>query len=196
MAPSTRLRARPDRRVNYAEPSGPIGTRNNLVRIEETSEPEAGSRTLLAPTASGKKRGRKPPVRKKTRAVSPEAPNASLQKNPKAVARVKAGAVVKPQAEPKTCKKLPTRKEKERPKNQECSICATTKDMSISFKAPSDACEHLQTICNLCVAKMLKTKVADRQIKDAELSCPVPKCDYLLDYAALQAIVSKAAFEE
>ncbi|KAI4691291.1 uncharacterized protein J4E84_003582 [Alternaria hordeiaustralica] len=196
MAPSTRLRARPDRRVNYAEPSGPIGTRNNPVRIEETPEPEAGSRTSPAPTTSGRKRGRKLPVRKKTRAISPEAPEASLEKDSKAVARVKAGAVVKPKAEPKTRKKLPIPKEKERPKKQECSICATIKDTSRSFKVPNDACEHLQTICNLCVAKMLKTKVADRQLKDAELSCPVHECDYSLDYAALQAIVSKAAFED
>jgi hypothetical protein len=43
---------------------------------------------------------------------------------------------------------------------------------------------------------MLKTKVAERQLGEAELSCPFPECVHLLEYVALQAIVSKAAFEE
>jgi hypothetical protein len=43
---------------------------------------------------------------------------------------------------------------------------------------------------------MLKTKVAERQLKEADMSCSMPKCDYVLDYVALQTIVSKAAFAE
>jgi hypothetical protein len=43
---------------------------------------------------------------------------------------------------------------------------------------------------------MLKTKVAERQLKEADMSCPMPKCDHLLDYPALQAVVTKAAFTE
>jgi hypothetical protein len=196
MAPSTRLRARPERRVNYAEASGPRGTRRNPIHIEESPEPEIGSRAAPIPVAPARKRGRKPAVRENARGASPETPEASRKKTSKAVARVKAGAVVKPKAEPKTRKKAPTPKKKERPTKQECSICANKKDTTRSFKAPDDACEHLHGICNLCVAKMLKTKVADRQLKQAELSCPVPECDHSLDYAGLQAIVSKAAFEE
>jgi hypothetical protein len=125
-----------------------------------------------------------------------ETPDASHKTTRKRVARVKAGAVVKPKAGPKVRKKSPTPKKKERAKKRECSICATSKVVSRSFGAPDDACEHLQNICNLCVAKMLKTKVAERQLKEAELYCPFPECGYSLDYTLLQSIVSKAAFEK
>lgn len=148
------------------------------------------------PVASTQKRGRKHAVRANGIHASSGSSDASPIVAPKRVARVKAGAVVKPKTEPKALKKAPIPQKKERPTKRECSICATQKTTTRSFKAPRDACEHLQSICNLCVAKMLKTKVAERQLGEAELSCPFPECGHLLDYTALQAIVSKAAFEE
>ncbi|KAL1793555.1 hypothetical protein ACET3X_008537 [Alternaria dauci] len=128
--------------------------------------------------------------------ASAESPDASPTTAPRRVARVKAGAVVKPKSGPKVREKAPARKKKERPAKRECSICATEKVPTRSFKAPDDACEHLRSICNMCVAKMLKTKVAERQLGEAELSCPFPKCGHLLDYPALTVIVSTAAFED
>ncbi|CAN9210505.1 unnamed protein product [Alternaria alternata] len=182
MAPSTRLRSRPERRINYADTS--------------ETELEAGTQVPPEPVASAQRRGRKSAVRVNGIYASSESPDASPIVAPKRVTRVKAGAVVKPKSGPKVHKKAPTPQKKERPTKQECSICATQKTTTRSFKAPSDACEHLQSICNLCIAKMLKTKVAERQLREAELSCPFPECGHLLDYTALQAIVSKAAFED
>ena len=182
MAPSTRLRSRPERRINYADTS--------------EAELEAGTQVPSQPVASTQKRGSKHALRVNNIHASSGSPDASLIVAPKRAARIKAGAVVKPKTGPKARKKGPIPQKKERPSKQECSICATQKTTTRSFKAPRDACEHLQSICNLCVAKMLKTKVAERQLEEAELSCPFPECGHLLDYTALQAIVSKAAFEE
>jgi hypothetical protein len=173
MAPLTRLRSRPERRINYADTSD--------------SEPKVGFGASPQPIVSTRKRGRRPAAHKNDRYTSSEIP----------VVRVKAGAVVKPKSEPKVRKKaLTPKKKKKRPTKQECSICATEKITARSFKAPDDACEHLQAICTLCFAKMLKTKIAERQLRKAELSCPISKCDHTLGYATLKAMVSKAAFKE
>jgi hypothetical protein len=172
MAPLTRLRSRPELRINYADTSD--------------SEPKVSFRASPQPIVSTRKRGRRPAAHKNDRYASSEIP----------VVYFKAGAVVKPKAEPKVRKKALTRKKKEWPTKQECSICATKKITARSFKAPDDACEHLRAICNLCVAKMLKTKTAERQLRKAELSCLISKCDHTLDYATIKAMVGKAAFKE
>ncbi len=183
MAPSTRLRARPERRVNYYADTS-------------DSEPESGSRTPPEPIASAGTGGRKSTARQSAKDPSSYTPDASRKTVPEPIVRVKAGAVVKPKAKPKVHRKAPTPKKKERPTKQECSICATEKATARSFKVSDDACEHLQSICSQCIAKMLKTKVAERQLKEADMSCPMPKCDHLLDYPALQAVVTKAASTE
>jgi hypothetical protein len=170
MAPSTRLRSKPGRRVNHSDTTkpGPVGSRGNPVLLEETAGPTT-------------------PVRKTSR--KPAAPR-------KPVTRVKSGAVVKPKAESKAAKRSPKPRRKARPAKQECSICVTTKSTSSSFKVTEDACEHFQSICGLCIQKMLKSKVAERQFAETELSCPFPDCKHALDYTALKGAVSKAAFEE
>jgi hypothetical protein len=174
MAPSTRLRSKPERRVNYSDTTKPgpaVGSRGNPALLEETPRP----------TTSVRKTSRKP--------APPRKP----------VTRVKSGAVVKPKAESKAeskaAKRSPKPKRKARPAKQECSLCATTKSTSSSFKVPEDACEHFQGICGVCIQKMLKSKVAEHQFAEAELSCPFPDCEHALDYTALKGAVSKAAFE-
>lgn len=147
------------------------------------------------PIVSTPKRGRRPAARMNDTRASSEAPDASDKNTRKPVVRVKAGAVVKPKAGPKVRKKAPIPKKK-RTTKRECLICATEKGTARSFRAPNDVCEHLQDICSLCVAKMLKTKVAERQLREAEMGCPFANCNDSLDYAALQTILSKAAFKE
>jgi hypothetical protein len=171
MAPSTRLRSKPALRVNYANSNHrnptPVGSRDNPVQLEETPEPT----TPVRKTASKLATTRKP------------------------VTRVKSGAVVKPRKEPKTLKRSPRPRRKVRPAKQECLICVTTKSTASSFKVPEDACDHFQSICGACVQKMLKTKVAERQLAEAALSCPLQNCNHALDYTALRGAVSKPAFE-
>ncbi|KAG9196208.1 hypothetical protein G6011_01329 [Alternaria panax] len=181
MATSTRLRSKPERRINYADKS------DSEFEVDVQASPE--------PVVSTRKRDRSSAAPVDGIHASSKLLDASHKTTPKRVGRIKAGMVVKPKAGPKVRKNAPTPQKKERPMKQECSICVTRKVTTRSFKAPDDVCEHFQSICNLCIAKMLKTKVAERQLGEAELSCPFPKCDHLLDYAALQTIVSKAAFE-
>lgn len=160
MAPSTRLRAQPNRRVNYATAG----------RAESgASDPDVSARKST------------PTVRKPA-------------------ARVKEGAVVKPKAEPKkavTAAPKPKKEKKQRPEQQECSICATKKNTLRCFKVPEDAnaCEHLESICRACIQKMLKSKVADRLLREVELACPFPNCDHVLDFTALRKTVNKAEFD-
>jgi hypothetical protein len=172
MAPSTRLRSKPALRVNYADTThrnpSPVGSRDNPVQLEETPEPTM-------------------PVLKT--AHKPATPH-------KHVTRVEAGAVVKPKKEPNIVKRSPRTRRKVRPAKQECSICVTTKSTTSSFKVPEDACDHFQNICGACIQKMMKTKVAERQLAEAALFCPFPNCNHALDYTALKGAVSKPAFEE
>jgi outer membrane biosynthesis protein TonB len=176
MAPKTRLRSKPALHMDYVDMSDPdpalVGSRHNPVQLEDTPEP---------PT----------PVRKTARkpARTPVTPR-------KSVTRVKSGAVVKPKKEPKVVRRSPKPKRKVRPAKQECSICVTTKSTASSFKVPEDACEHFQSICGLCIQRMLKTKVAERQLAEPGLPCPFPDCKHALDYTALKGAVTKAAFEE
>lgn len=109
----------------------------------------------------------------------PEEPTVSIRESAwKPVSRVKAAAVVKPKTPPKA---LPAGK-------RECSICATSKTISHSFRLTgnSGVCAHFQDICGLCIQKMLKTKVAERQLSQPDLACPFPKCDHALDTTMLK----------
>ncbi|KAF1947055.1 hypothetical protein EJ02DRAFT_172583 [Clathrospora elynae] len=190
MAPSTRLRSNAGTRVNYApDPIGRLGTRGNSIPLEETSEP--------GPATAARKTARKSVTRINQQSASPE-PTLPAQKTArKTVVRVKAGAVAKARAEPKRAvKAAPKPKKKERPTTLECFICATTKNTARSFKAPDDACEHFHAICNHCIQKMLKTKVAGRQLAEAGLACPFPNCDHALDYAALKTTINKPTFDD
>src|SRR4051812_41416804 len=123
MAPSTRLRARLERRVNYAESAAPVGTRANPVRLEDTPEPLSSPE----PTAPSRKATRKSTARistarpKYTSIFGPFSPDHDR------VTRVRAGAVVKPTPERKATEKAAKSKKKEPPAKRECSICATTK---------------------------------------------------------------------
>jgi len=183
MAPSTRLQAMPGRRVNYAESSAPSGTRASLLRINDTAELRSSPEHSQVHS----------PVSPETvrNAIRPQQPSLSDPLRPVSnrVTRVKNGAVVKPAG------KTPRPKKKARPTKQECSICAVTKLTTRNFKASDEACEHFQTICNLCIQKMLKTKVAERQLDKAELGCPFGNCEYKLGYPALKAMLNKPAFD-
>ncbi|KAF2128575.1 hypothetical protein P153DRAFT_376696 [Dothidotthia symphoricarpi CBS 119687] len=175
MAPSTRLQARPDRRVSYAG----NGARHNPIVIEDTSSPT---------TSTGSSEPRTP-ARRSAR---------------KPIVRVKAGAVVKTNAESKKATKVTSSPEekqstkKERPVQTECLLCATTKNTARSFKVPVDenACKHLEETCNVCIQKILKMKIVDRQVNEAELACPFGNCNYKLDVPTLKSVVSKASFQE
>ncbi|KAF1839031.1 hypothetical protein BDW02DRAFT_618103 [Decorospora gaudefroyi] len=183
MAPSTRLRARPDRRVNYTDTADRTDTLEDPARLEITREPTARARKVARkpPTRTGAGRVKEP-------SKTPEPSSAIRKSTPNPAVRVTDGAIVKP--EPKSIPKAP------KAKKQECSICATTKTISRAFKVPKDACEHFLSICNLCIQKMLRMKVVQRQFAGAELPCPIPDCGHVLDYPALDTTVSKAAFDE
>ena len=124
---------------------------------------------------------------------------ATLQTARKPTTRVKGAKVAKPKVErKKAVKATPKPKETGRPARQECSICATTKTTARSFKAfeAADACEHFLSICSLCIQKMMKAKIAERQLSEPALGCPFPNCDHVLDLTALKKTMSKAAYKE
>ncbi|KAF2823698.1 hypothetical protein CC86DRAFT_384256 [Ophiobolus disseminans] len=163
MAPSTRARKQPVRRVIH-DPPPARGSRHNPFVLEETPEPVE---EVQAPPASSRKPKRGPVPHIKAAAIF----------KPKAQAQAK--------AQPKM--KLPLTK-------RECSICATTKSVSHSFRlsAKSEVCKHFQDVCGLCIQKMLKTKIADRKLSEPDLACPLPKCDHGLDTVMLkQACINK-----
>ncbi|EFQ86055.1 hypothetical protein CFE70_001739 [Pyrenophora teres f. teres 0-1] len=184
MAPSTRLRATPSRRVNYAESSSaaPSGTHANPILVDDSPE----HRSSPEPP----RRIRNPSHRHPAVASPPQSlfgpfplvPPPIPPPVPHPVPRVKVGAVVKP-------------KQKARPPRQECLLCAVSKGKSRCFKTPGNACEHFQAICNQCMQKMLKTKVAQRQLEKAELVCPFGNCGHELDFGALKSILQKNVFE-
>jgi hypothetical protein len=174
MAPSTRLRSKPAPRVDYAAPpTGRARTRGNPIVLEETPEPESVSGSEdIEPYPRSKR---------------------------KAVARVKAGGVTKPKAGvEKAGKAATTPRKKEWPSKLECSICATTKNTLRSFKIPEDAetCDHFKSVCGPCIQKLIKTKIANRQLTEAEVGCMFPACKRTLDMGTLKIAVSKSSFEE
>ncbi|CAO2649529.1 Nn.00g069140.m01.CDS01 [Neocucurbitaria sp. VM-36] len=177
MAPSTRLQSKPERRVDYSLTTR-AGTRSKPVLLEEPPASDAI-------------------VRRESEVPEPT----SLATKPvgKSATRVKAGKVNKSKVvKKKPAKAAPKPKKQERPERQECSICATTKSTARSFKVYDSysACEHFDGICNLCIRKLLQTKIAERQFTNPGLGCPFPKCDHALDFVALKKIMSKAAYEE
>jgi hypothetical protein len=187
MALSTRLRSKPELRVNYAALTSQTGSRGNPIVLEQSSVPEP-TPTMASPSSPSRRPTRKPTSR------------AAPKETPKTSARVKAGAVVKPKAEvkKKSGKVAPTSKKKERPVKIECIICAESKTTARSFKVPEDAetCDHFKTTCGPCIQKYLKAKVSDRKLDEQELLCGFLKCDGKMDIALLRAAVSKTAFVE
>ena len=173
MAPSTRLRSKPERRVNYAAPTGRSGARGNPIILEATPEPEP------VPVSEGV--------------------DAAPRSRRKTVARVKSGGVTKPKTvttkEANAATKL---KKQERPAKLECSICATTKNTRRSFRIPGDAetCDHFKSVCGQCIQRLIKTKIADRQLAEAEVGCIFPACKQTLDIGILKIAISKSSFEE
>ena len=191
MAPSTRLQAMPGRRVNYAESSAPSGTRTSLVHINDIAELRGSSERSQAHSPVSPEAVRIAIRTHRIAAIRPQQSSLSdrLRTVSNRVTRVKNGAVVKP------AKEIPRPRKKARPTKQECSICAVTKLTTRNFKASDEACEHFQAICNLCIQKMLKTKVAERQLDKAELGCPFGNCEHKLGYPALKAMLNKPAFD-
>ncbi|KAA8625723.1 IBR domain containing protein [Pyrenophora tritici-repentis] len=180
MAPSTRLRAMPSRRVDYAESSSaaPSGTRANPILADDSPEPRSSPEP---PRRVHRDRPRRPVVAPRPRSfLGPFTPVPPPVLN--RVPRVKAGAIVKP-------------KQKARPSKQECLLCAVTKGTSRCFKKSENVCEHFQVICNQCIQKMLKTKVAQQQLEKAELICPFGNCGHELDFGALKTTLLKHVFE-
>lgn len=178
MAPSTRLRAHPERRVAYAS-SAAVGSGGNPIVLEQSPEPEAI-------------------VRPQSITPEPEVPAKKPARKVRAGLRVKASGITKAKAVVKKITRASAPKKKKRPLRQECSICCTEKTVRSSFKVPEDAdtCPHFETICSNCIQKMLRTKVTDRNLAEAELACPFPKCEHVLDYAAVKQAVSKASLAE
>tara|TARA_R110002003_G_scaffold159_4_gene13752 strand:- start:3637 stop:4524 length:888 start_codon:yes stop_codon:yes gene_type:complete len=172
MAPSTRLQRHPARRVHYDRPTALAGSRGNSIVLQESPLPEPTAERTASPVHA-----------RKARQTPTE--------------RVKAGAVVKSaraqsnksdQATAKSKKKAPAAR-------RECSICAITKSLSRSFKTTKDtgACAHFQSICTLCTQKLIKDKMARRQLGEPELVCPFPKCEHRLAPATLEKVCTNSA---
>ena len=177
MAPFTRLRSHPERRLHYTSIARTV-TDGILTHLKSPSVQDAAAL----------RQSKEPEPRERT-----------PSSHEKLAHRVNSGAITKPSKQPKQVPKRASKLEKkERPAKQECSICAITKDTSRSFKATKEtnACQHFATICSWCIHKMLKTKVAERQFSVAELTCPFPDCDQVLRFTTLKKIVNKAVFHE
>jgi hypothetical protein len=170
MAPSTRLRNQPARRIDYAQ-----GSRTDPIRLHDTPSP--------GPTAA--QTNLSAPARKSTR---------------KPATRVKAGAIIKLKTSPKTAVQTPAQpKKKPLPAKRECSVCASTKSVSHSFRLDKskDACQHFKGICSQCIAKMVAGKIESRQLTEPDLACPYPDCSEVLDHATLRmAFTNKEKFKE
>jgi hypothetical protein len=176
MAPSTRLRADPERRVLYSAPAGQAGSRVNPIELEDTPPTE---QVLAAKRRTARK---------------------SIGKQPsKTVPRARAGAVVKPKEPLKKTKAAEKAKTEAPAAKRDCIICASTKNVAASFRLDGHekACEHFESTCGLCVQKMVSISIAKRHLAEAELACPVSGCAHVLDYAALKiAFTNKALFAE
>jgi hypothetical protein len=134
-----------------------VGTRANPVVLEETPEPEEQP---VVPAAASRRTKRQP------------------------VPRTKAAAIVKPKSTPKTPTKpkakAPATPRKRGPsEKRECSLCASSKSVSHSFRLNGvvGVCEHFQHICGGCIQNMLKGKISDRKLDMADLACPFT-CDW------------------
>jgi hypothetical protein len=87
-------------------------------------------------------------------------------------------------------------KAKKKPETRDCSICASTKTVHLSFtETEKGTCSHFRDICNRCVRMMVKTQIAEHKLNDAALACPFPDCASVLDHEALKVILPAAEFE-
>ncbi|KAJ4379148.1 hypothetical protein N0V86_005191 [Didymella sp. IMI 355093] len=177
MAPSTRLSARPERRIDYRPTVRPGLLRNPIV-LEDPSPQEAPT---ASPTNSKDKFANKPARDAQGRFIKSETSTKPEGDHKK---------VVKTTAPPKP-KKLA------RPEKTECIICATAKSTKRSFKASGmeGTCEHFESVCDLCIQKQIKTRISARQLTEVHLPCMFPDCDIILDHTGLNKILSTALFE-
>ncbi|KAH4102806.1 hypothetical protein HBH46_119550 [Parastagonospora nodorum] len=176
MAPSTRLRANPTRRVLYAESTGREGSRGNPIALEDTPPPEPVTSPAPRKRAARKPAGKQPAL---------------------TVPRTRGGAIVKPKESSEKATGKKEKKKKAPPVKRECSLCASTKGVATCFRLDGheDACEHFENTCGQCIQKMISVKISQRQLGEAELACPVPGCAHVLDYTTLKhAFTNKALF--
>lgn len=185
MAPSTRLAARPERRVDYRPvvPSNQVGSANNPVVLEDTPPPQV-------------------PALRRTRAKNDAASKPVRDAQGRFFIKSKSAAKAKPDRNKVTKTVAPPKKEKKekkqaRPDKIECVICASTKSTKRCFKAfhVKGICGHFENVCNTCVQKLVKTKISERQLAGAHLLCVFPGCEVRLDHAALRMVLPKAVFE-
>ncbi|KAH8733118.1 hypothetical protein GQ44DRAFT_586017, partial [Phaeosphaeriaceae sp. PMI808] len=83
-------------------------------------------------------------------------------------------------------------KEKKSSEKHTCLICVSSRTIGyyrLSKDAPGESCNHFQGICTYCIQKLLKTKIVDGNLTEAELKCPFPTCDYALDMVMLKRAV-------
>ena len=182
MAPSTRLAAQPERRKDYRRvaPATRAGSSRNPIMLEDTPP----SQTPTAPVKKAKNSitdASKPARDSKGRFIKSDTSKSKPKPDRKKVVKVAA----QPKAEKKPF-----------PEKTECMICAMTKNTKGSFRASSieNACKHFQGVCDLCIGKQIKTKMAARQLTDAHLPCMFPKCEAVLDHTALKKVMTKALF--
>lgn len=94
-------------------------------------------------------------------------------------------------------KSTSSKKQKPKPKpRRDCVICANNRAPQ-SFKVLENiqTCAHLHDTCKMCVERLIKAKVTDRRLHDAVLACPFPECDVVLEFTAVEKIVSKRTFD-
>ncbi|OSS45230.1 hypothetical protein B5807_10214 [Epicoccum nigrum] len=179
MAPSTRLREQPARRVDYRQnmAAGRVGSTRDPILIGDTPPPQEKPKH----SAKTKQKAVSKPVRaSQGRFTKSESPT-----------NAKSGRSKVAKSAP------PPKEQKPRPNKTECTICATTKNTKRGFRASSlvDTCEHFESICDLCIQKQIKTRMAAHQLAEAHLPCMFPQCEIVLDHSALKKVTSKALFE-
>lgn len=176
MAPSAR-RGRRSGLAAAVTPAEQPGTQTHPIELEDTPPPE---QPVVLPTRSKGKVVRKPARDARGRFIKSEA-----SPQPK-VDRKKVVKSTPP----------PNPKKPARPEKTECIICASTKSTKRSFKASGaeGTCGHFENVCDSCVQKQIKTKISERQLTEAHLSCMVPECGAVLDHTALKVVLSKALF--
>jgi hypothetical protein len=162
----TRLQAQPTRRVNYDQSAAALGTRGNLIPVNDL-----------------------PATRAKTQATRADARRPSTKVNTGGV--LKPEPVSK-----KTVKvKAPPKKKEPKPK-RECTVCATTKSVDrFRLDKNKEICEHFKDICSRCVSQLVRTKTESRQFTEPGVACIYPNCDHVLDHETVKlAVHSKAVF--
>jgi hypothetical protein len=177
MAPSTRLGARPERRIDY-RPTARLGSVRNPIVLEDTPPPEEPT---ARPTKTKDKSAKKPARDAQGRFIKSETSTKPKEHHKK---------VEKTTAPPKP-------KKPARPDKTECIICAATKSTKRNFKASGleGTCEHFESVCDLCIQKQIKTMMSARQLTEAQMPCMFPECNTVLDHTELNKILPKALFE-